>query len=73
MKTLFQLGKILGTLAVLFVWLFVVVVQVPLLLTAGGVQYFVGIALGLGSVVVLIFMVWKILSAKFNQLNATKE
>ena len=68
-----QTAKFLGAFVLAFVWLYLIVVQLPLLLTAGGLGWFVGAALFAGSVAVLIVMVWKILKAKHKQIYSNKE
>jgi len=64
--------KFFGSIIVALIWLYVIVVELPLLLTAGGLSWFVGVALLVLSVAVPAFMVWKIIQGK-TQTTTNKE
>lgn len=64
--------KLFAAFIIGFVWLYVMVVEVPLLLTAGGLGWLVGIALTAFSAFVVILMVTKIVKAK-TQTTTSKE
>lgn len=70
---MFKLGlKLFSTFVVGFIWLYVMVIQVPLLLTAGGLGWFVGVALAVFSVIVVVLMATKIVKTK-TQTTTSKE
>ncbi|WPH68549.1 hypothetical protein [Stenotrophomonas phage BUCTxx99] len=59
-----QAAKFFGAILVGLIWLYAVVIELPLLLTAGGVSWLLGVALVVLSVTVPAYMVWKIFKGK---------
>ncbi len=67
-----QAFKFFGSIILALVWLYVIVIELPLLLTAGGLSWLIGVALIVLSVAVPAFMVWKIVQGK-TKTNSNKE
>ncbi len=59
-----QAAKFFGAILVGLIWLYAVVIELPLLLTAGSVSWLLGVALVVLSVTVPAYMAWKIFKGK---------
>ncbi|WEU67371.1 hypothetical protein [Xanthomonas phage JGB6] len=65
MKSLIEISKLFGILVLTFLWLYLIVVQLPLLLAGGAFTSLAGWALVILSVAVTAYASWKIFQNQF--------